>query len=127
LSFKADCFEYSRRHLGSRFGPCGSDSRGDLRRIDSDAKHATAADRPQRLPIDPWYNSALNPALRATRPAGRQLSAHTLGVYKNDSENFGFELLSDIGPVINQVRRQRYGLVVSGGPEVAGSGYRGNS
>ena len=39
----------------------------------------TTADRPQRIPIDPWYNLALNQALRATRSAGRQLSAHTLG------------------------------------------------
>jgi hypothetical protein len=38
----------------------------------------TAADRPQCSPIDPWYNLALNPALRATRPAGRQLNADPL-------------------------------------------------
>jgi len=38
----------------------------------------TAADRPQLLPIDPWYNLAFNQALRANRSAGRQLSANTL-------------------------------------------------
>jgi hypothetical protein len=38
------------------------------------------SDRAQRLSIDPWYNLALDSALRATRLAGRQLSAHTLGV-----------------------------------------------
>jgi hypothetical protein len=48
---------------------------------------------PQRLPIDPWYNLALNPALRSTRPAGRQPSAHTLDSLGFRSEKGSMRIL----------------------------------
>ena len=59
-------------------------------RVQSEAPNTgAAADRPQRLSIDPWYYLGIE--LRRSerlRPAGRQLSAHTLGGVANSEIPF---------------------------------------